>query len=444
MPINTQHDEYKKYSKRWKEMDDAMDEQDTIHAKGEAYLPKTSGMKDDTTGRYERYKQRARFPGIVRKSLTGIVGLMFEKDPEGASEDPITKTGQGNIHLGRDVARDVAAYGRSILVVDAPKPDEQGNGGNPFIVRYHPQSLINWKIDPDNPSKFTMAVFEEEHSVEDPDDIYAHKTEKRYRRYRVLDGSVHLAVLNDKNDIVEEERDLKIGSLGVFAIGSISVDPPCDPVPLLPVKDCAVAIYQISADLRQDLYQTGQKQAWMSGITQEQYDANIKAGYGAGSTWFLGQEGQAGLLESSGSSYDDAANERDYEFKEAAKYAVDLTQRSDSSESGRALQIRAAAQHASIYTMADSISIGITQAISFMAAWGGNSEPEPFRIRTEFSNEEAVDQIINALNSAVNSRNAPQSAVFNAVRRAGYSDLSDEDMRKEIDSQDGLLPGEGG
>jgi hypothetical protein len=440
MPIDTKHSEYEKFSTRWDEMEDALDEQDTIRKKRETYLKATSGMIDDNYANYESYINRARFPGITRKALTGIIGLLFEKDPEGLTEDIVTRSGQTSLELAREVTRSVAAYGRSVLVVDAPKRNEDGSGGGkPYIARYHPKKLINWKVNPDNTSELLLAVFEEDQPVENSEDQYVHDTVKRFRRYTKVNGVVELAVLDKEGKVVEGPHSIAGDTIPVFTIGSIDTNPGCDPVPLLPVKDCAVSIYNVSADLRQDLYSSGQKQQTMSGVTRDQYEANTKLGYGAGGVWYMGQEGKAELLESTGTAYESAAAERMYEHEEASKYAVELATKSDSAESGRALEIRAATQHASIFTMADSISIGLTAAMAFAAKWNGSPEPLPFVLKTEFSGGSITGQDITALSTGVMQRTVPQSVLNRALRLAGYTELTDKEMKDEIDTGGGNL-----
>ncbi len=432
--ITTKHPELAKYEPRWERMADALDEQDVIHNKSQDYLPKTSGMEGSVDGdkRYDAYKRRARWYGIVRQTLTGIVGLMFEKNPEGTDEAVVTRTGQNNVELARDVARDISSFGRSILLVDAPK---KGGNGKPFIVRYHPSALINWKTDTENGSQFTLAVLKEAWPDPDLDDEFSHDTVGRYRVYRKVEGRVSVTVYDGEGDVIEDERPLTVKEIPIFAIGSIGVDPACDPVPLLPVADAAVAIYQISADLRQDLYSSGQKQPYQKGVTEEQYDANLAIGYGAGGCWILPMDGEAGLIESTGSAYASASAERAFEFDQAASYAVKMTQKNDGAESGRALEIRAAAQHASIYTMADSISIGVNMACEARSKWAAEPAPVPFAIRTEFTSSEAFDQIMNALNTAINSGNAPRTPMFELLRRNGLTELTDEEQQAEINEQ---------
>lgn len=437
MSVTTQHPDYTKFAPRWDEMDDALDEQDTIHAKGEKYLPKTSGMIGaEGDKRYETYKKRARFPGIVRQTLTGIVGLMFEKDPYGSSEDdlPVTPDGLTPTQLARDVARAVGSYGRSLLLVDAP----EGDGGVPYIARYHPKSLINWKID-DDTGLFSLAVLMEDWEKEGNDE-FSHETEKRYRVYRKTGDGVTVEVREEGDEIIEPERVLPgLNVIPLIAIGSISVDPGVDPVPLLPVKDCAVAAYQIGADLRQDLYESGQRMYYMIGGTEEQYKANTNTGTGNGVCWWGPEGTEFGLVESNGNNYKDASAERQHEIETAATYAVKLVQNNDRAESGRAMQIRASAQHASIYTMADSISQGMQAALALRAKWAGEqADPEKFMLRTEFSNQEAAEQMITALNNAVSAMNLPVSVLFEAVRRAGLTDMSDDELRMEIENEGGL------
>jgi len=49
--------------------------------------------------------------------------------------------------------------------------------------------------------------------------------------------------------------------------------------------------------------------------------------------------------------------------------------------------------------------------------------------------------MITSLNNAINSGNAPQSAMFEAIRKTGLSEKSDDEMRSEIETTGGLTFG---
>lgn len=443
--ITTEHPEHVKFSKRWVMMNDALGDEDDIKGKGEKYLPKTGGMKanDDDDTRYKAYKARARFPEITTQALTAMNGLIFENDPDGVTDDIITNAGQSNIEFARDVTRAVASKGRDILVVDAP-PGSQG-GGDPFIARYSAESLINWKSMPGKPSDIRLAIFKE--AVEDASSgEYGHETETQYRQYRRVDNKIEVSVwmmINDKAIMIDEPVVLPVDFMPVIAVGSIDSVPNCDPIPLLPVARCAIAYYQLSADYRMSLHVNNNPTPWLKGVNQEQYSAIQAIGIGAGSLWSIGEnpDAEVGFLETTGASHADSRTAMEDELKQAETYAVRLTQSSDSPESGVAISKRAASQHASIYTIADSVSIAVTQAQRMRAIWAGEAEPEDFKLDAKIDEEYAGEQMINALNTAINSGNAPRSSLYEAIRKAGLSPLDNQQMTAEIETDGGNLLG---
>jgi len=123
--IDTEHPEYINFALRWTIMTDAFSDEDAVKLKNTEYLPKTGGMiaNDHDGKRYDAYKLRARFPEITTQAQTSMVGLIFENDPVGESDDIISNTGQANKAFARDVVRAVAGKGRDILVIDAPRRD---------------------------------------------------------------------------------------------------------------------------------------------------------------------------------------------------------------------------------------------------------------------------------------------------------------------------------
>lgn len=435
MSVDTKHPQYLKNSPRWSVIDDWLDEQDVIRSKGEKYLPKTSGMKKATNGneQYTAYLSRARAPSVARSALSGIMGLVFKKDPVGGeSTDPVTNTGLSVIQLARDATRAVVTHGRVALVVDAPS-----EGGDPYITIYSAHNVINWKTKPHNEYELELLVLEEQ---KESGDEFSHDTKTQYRVYRAEGDQATVQLYNDKQLPIDEPIVLPSGRISAVIIGSINTSPDCDPIPLHPVVNCAIAAYQVSADLKQDLFLSGQKQLYMAGCTEEQFQANLSAGYGSGSAWYLGEEGSAGFLESTGNSYAEMSQEREHELSQAETYAVSITRRGDGDESGKALQIRAAAQHSSIYTIADSVSIGINQALQMRAKWAGLPAPETFYLQTDFTDTFASEQMLRALNDAVNSLNAPRSSMFELLRQSGLTSEEDEELERQIREDSTALP----
>ena len=441
MPIDTKHPDHIKYSPRWEKMNDALEDEMHIKDKGEEYLKKTAGMiKNAETGniQYEHYKSNARYMEITTAALTGIMGLVFEREPLGVDDVVITKTGQSNEAFARDVLRGVAGKGRDPIVVDAPK-----EGGNPYVCRYPAESLINWKVD--EQQRITLAVFQEKIGKE-TDDIYSHDCEIQYREYRKLDsGPIQVSQKNSKGENILEPIILTTprNEMPIKIPGSIDNLPACDPIPLLPVAYCAFGHYRKSALYEHALYMMSQPTPYTKCVSADQYNAIVAQGLGSSSLLNLGDSADAdiGLLEVNGMSIDAIYKAMQDELSRAETHAVRLTQNNSGVEAAEALRIRASAQHASIYSIAHSVSLAVSWAQEFRAEWSGFAKPEPFQIKTEFHGSEAGEQMIRALNEAVNAQNAPREALWEVLRRSGVTNQTNGEIADAIAKQG---PGAGG
>jgi len=440
MPITTEHPEYTRKKALWRTIADCLEDESIVKAAGPTYLPKTGGMEaNDASGKsYDAYRARARFPDITSEALTGIIGLVFEEPPEGASEEPITPSGQTNTDLARDTLRGCATRGRDILLVDAPR-----EGGEPFVTRYGAEALINWRVDPARPSDLLLAVLEEQEPA--AADLYGHETRTVYRRYFRESSEAPIEVTRW---IVEDEVErrieppilLPVPFMPIVCVGSIDILPGCDPLPLLPVGRCALAYYRKSASYEHSLYLAGQPTPYVTGLDQEQYDQIRRQGIGSSALWHLGDDGRAGFLETSGIGLKEQREGMAMELHQAETYAVRLVQRQAGGvESAAAMAMRAAAQHASIYSLADGVSDGVQRAERMRARWSGRADPARFRLRTEFSEQYASEQMVAAIDRAVTSGNAPRSVLFETFRRANLTSKSDEELAAEIEAS-GAIP----
>jgi len=198
---------------------------------------------------------------------------------------------------------------------------------------------------------------------------------------------------------------------------------------------CAIAADQLSSDYLGSITVNGSPTPYQAGGSFEQYDANRKAGIGTGSFMYVPEGGSLAYLETSGNDHESARNAMKDELKQAETYAVRLTQSGEQAESGTAIARRAASQHASIYTIADSVSIAITRAQEMRDQWNATPASEPFKLDATVDEELAAAQMITAMNNATNSGNAPRSAMFNLLRQAKLSQLTDEEMIDEINTQ---------
>lgn len=425
------HEQYTQQIPLVERVRDAIKGQHHVRSQGENYLPKTSGMKargSDGNSQYNAYKAKARFPTITQDAENGIIGLAFESLPAiDIPYDVVTRNNRGVVDLSRTQLREVLEAGRSIMVVDAPV-----TGGDPYIVEYKAEDLINWSVDDEDDSKLTAALFEEKKFKDD--DVYKTESVKQYREYLLVDGVATIQIRDKNFDPVDDPITLPLNYLPVFVLGSVDNLPDWDSIPLLPVSDCAFSMYQTSADHKQFLYAYGQDTPWATGVDSDDTENIISSGLGAGSFLFASSpEASFGVLGTGGQGSDEIyINDFDREKKTAEQYTVSISQNGAGVEAAESIKLRAVTRHATIYTILNSVSSGIQEAITCMMQWSGKSGDPVFELNTDFTSIDVPSQLITAINAGVAQQIYPRSVSRNVVRMAGYTELTDDEMDTEI------------
>jgi hypothetical protein len=140
------HPEYQYWMFWWQLMRDSLVGEVEIKRKNERYLPK---MKDMTPEEYEAYLSRAVFFNMTQRTLTGLQGTLFNRNPviEGLPEDldtsNISKDGQTLDQFVKTAAREVISMGRYGVLLDM---DEAGKRP-PYMAGYITENITDWTIE---------------------------------------------------------------------------------------------------------------------------------------------------------------------------------------------------------------------------------------------------------------------------------------------------------
>ena len=421
---------------------DCIKGQHHMQMQGHIYLPYVGGMvaRWDNGGKeqYEAYKKRARFTNLVQDTENGIIGLAFKDEP--ISETPFD-TFEGNIRvqakitnngrtaelLARSQLREILETGGGVMVVDAPS----GSGGDPYVAEYPSECLIDWAVD-DNDNSRLIAIKLREEYFQDVD-TYKINKKIRFRQYLIEDGRVNVYLQNDKGEDLQDVFTIPLSYIPVFTPGSVDNLPDLDPIPLLPVADSAIAMYQISADYRQWLHVQGQGTVVITGADGAACEQAFSQGMGTGACWGIdGDNVKVNILESSAGQIENYMKAMDHERLIAEQYMIAVTSQGSGIEAAESLKLRAATKHATVHSVINSLSTGIQDVLNCMSEWAGKSGKSVFKISADFTENEINSQLITALNAAVNSQNLPKSVIQNAVRKAKLIDLTNEQMDGEI------------
>lgn len=437
--MNDFHPEYIKKAPLWKKVRLAMEGQQAIHDAGTDFLPMTSGMKKKDTklkdSLYEAYKLRARFYPLIDGYIDTVIGLSTENDLVlEMTHDPksVTKNGLSVDELTLQCLENVSSLGRHILVNDA-------DDGKPYIVQYVAEALVDWATD--DYDQFIWAKFEEVYDANE--DITERDLQKRYREYLLVDNKWTVYVKDESGNYLSEpvEIALPVDEEGlqlcpITVLGSRNNKTDIDNIPALPIVECSIAAYQVSADYRQSLFGLGQPTPYITGVNNDDVERILESGMGVGALWAISDPtAKVGFLETSGANAKDFVVEINRELELGKEQALKVVNQTSNAETAQAVSIRTNAQRATVWTIFSSVSEGIKRALMILNKWQSFSDQVEFEIKAEFSQGDAEYNMLNALNSTVNAMNAPQSVIFQWMRDNKLTEKTDEELADEISMQ---------
>jgi len=234
----------------------------TIKAQGERFLPKPSGYSkagghaDGGTAAYGAYKKRAQFSDIMSVSIGAMVGIIHQR--EIAIELPSAleylhenvngrRMSMSDFH--KRITRELLIMGRYGVLADAPS-----GGGDPFLSGYNAETIINW--DEDGGDFYVLDESDNERTG-----FYWTYVEK-YRVLQMIEGRYQqeLHKGGSSEDITPTSRGGNVIQRIPFVVASAKdIGPDVESPPLAGVARAALAMYQLSADYRLQLYMSGQE-----------------------------------------------------------------------------------------------------------------------------------------------------------------------------------------
>lgn len=243
----------------WRLMRDAMDGEAIVKARGETYLPMPDGFKNNPAiqdALYSRYKGYATFPAILAPTVAAMIGIIHGKEikiemPEAMMY--LWEDADGNglplEAFHRRITRELIIIGAYAVLADAPE-----GGGNPFMTGYSRDTLINWDVD---------WWVTDESSIRREGFVW-----KQLEAYRVFQvgPTGYEQILFEAPNLAQGETIIVLGRGREalpripFAVGTaVDLSPRIEAPPLIGVANAAMAMYQLSADYRWQLYMSGQE-----------------------------------------------------------------------------------------------------------------------------------------------------------------------------------------
>lgn len=411
MSVKNQHKAYQDMLPKWQRCRDVAAGQDAIHAAGTNYLPK---LKDQSSDDYLSYVLRATFYNATWRTIVGLQGMLFRKPPTvdvSATVNPmLDDVTMGGVPLrifALSVTEECLVVGRCGLFVDYPVVDAEtmtladakAFNLRPSMSIYKAEAIINWRTRIINNKCVLSQVVLQEVYCEQEDEFTDGKPEDRYRVLDLVDMQVgdtmqtvyriRLFKVNDKGDDEQIGEDSfphmggkTLDYIPFYFIGVDDTTPEVDEPPLLDLVDMNLAHYRVSADYEHGCHFTGLATAVISGYSIQEGE---KLYIGSQSAWvFPDPNATATFLSLDHDFVALAANIEKKEQQMAILGARMLEQQKRAAESADMAAIHRTGEQATLASAAQSISMGIRNALQTFSNWAGATGEVKFDLNRDF------------------------------------------------------------
>lgn len=372
MPINNVHQEYKDMLPSWVACRDVFAGERAVKAAGTKYLPRLSAQKEAD---YQNYKLRATFFNITAKTLNALTGLVMSK-PVITQYDELLKAyfeDRDGVQLGELVGlsvQEVLLMGRFGLLVDAPV-----GGGQPIILTYSAESIINWSTTADG--KLEWVVLKE--LVQQPltSDRFVLESVVQYRLLELVDGVYTVQLYDDQNKPVGPQVTPQVNGQPLSEIPFIIMNPSgtdagIEKSPMEDIVNMNLSLYRTSADLEWGRHFTGLPTPVISGV-----DSSTTLTIGGTQAWVLPDpNAKAYFLEFTGQglqSLEKAMSEKQGQLATMSARMIDQSTRG--SESAEAVRLRYLSESSTLSQVCSTIDKALNLVYGWVATFIGVDKP---------------------------------------------------------------------
>lgn len=447
--VNKTHKDYDDLIDRWITCDDVSDGQHAVHKKGERYLPR---LKEQSDSDYRDYKNRTSFYNATWRTIAGLQGLIFRKNPiltvsssiENLLTD-VTLEDQSIYEFSYELTEEMLTTGRVGILVSYPEQSTEGMTQadvaklnlRPYMRMYDAETIINWSYgNVNNVSQLTMVVLTEEY--EEQLNEFETKCETRYRVLDLDGGRYRVRVfrINDKDqdELVSEVCPIMNGNYMAFI--PFVVDRDIDEPPLIDLVYTNLSHYQMSASYENGCFRCGIPQPWIAGYTAEQ--GGEKLSIGANTAWvFSDPQARAGYLEFTGAGLGALENNLNRKEQQMAILGARmLSPDKKGVEAADTAAIHRSGENSVLSGVSRMLSKMISKALSIMDKIIGGDGEASIQLNTDFFEKSLTPQEATAYIQLIQSGTCSHEAIFDNLQIKGFypDDLTFEDEQARIDT----------
>lgn len=445
----------------------------TVKDMGTKYLPMPNGSDTsvENKARYKAYKDRAVFFNATRRTLSGLVGQVFMRDPvvkvPAAMDIVVEDASGGGVSLDQQAKKSLTmtlAYSRSGLLVDYPTTGgnttaEQRDNGEirAVISTYSPMEIINYRVYMRGAIAYLGLVMIAE-SYAFADDGFELKTGCQFRELRINDDGDYVQQIwreeyptqYDGSKLPKNGNTYKLFNgplvmtgpdgqplkeIPFLFLGSDNNDPNPDNPNFYDLASINIAHYRNSADYEQICYVVGQPTPVIKGVTKQWVDEMWGGKLNFGSTGGIvlpdTQYAEATLLEVSENGM--AKEAMDQKESMMVALGAKLVEVKEVQRTAFETKVEATSEGSVLSTTAKNVAAGYLWALKKAAMFAGLPEDGiEFELNTDFDiarmTPEEVKQTIDTWQKGA----ITFTEMRDVLRKAGQATEEDEIAKASI------------
>lgn len=437
---------------------DAIAGSPAVKAARTKYLPKPNpeDVSEGNNRRYKAYLTRAMFYGVTGRTLRGLSGQIFMREPVIEVPDSMKvlvddTSGEGVslVQLAKKMAGFILPFGRAGLFVDYPVTNGQvtaeqleNEGIRPTITGYGPTQIINWRTRKRGAISVLSMVVLEEPYVES-DDGFEVKLGTQWRVLLLSADDVYSCEIWRKDAARSFFRFNATTPLDASGkpfrdipfcfLGAENNDSEVDAPPMFDLADINMGHYRNSADHEENLYMSAQATPVLIGLTESWADKYFKEGVGLGarSSIPLPVGGDAKLIQAEEVSA--LATEMEHKERQMVALGAKLVEQKEVQRTATEASQEEASESSTLSNVANNLSLGFTWALGWAAMFIGVSEAT---IVCTFNNDFDIAKMTPAERAQTVTEWQAEAITWSemraALRKSGVATKTDEEAETEI------------
>lgn len=465
--------EYEDNLSKWRLISDCLEGEETLKGSTTDYLPMPNpeDMSVENVKRYENYVQRAVFYNVTKRTLNGLVGQVFTKEPEvdlpealKLLEEDVDGSNVSLVQQSRKTLKEILSKGRAGLFVDYPKTEnsitrEQELKGIivPTIINYTAEQIINWRTKKTGAKKILSLVVINEFVNQESKDGFELENVEQWKVLKLNEAGVYVIehwqydeklkeYFRSEEDVFPTDSSGKNLEYIPFAfVGVENNDDKIDPAPLYDISNLNVAHFRNSADYEESVFLVGQPTPIFTGLTEHWVTEVLKGEIHLGSRASvpLPENASGTLLQAQPNTLVFEAME--HKEKQMVALGAKLIERKEVQRTATEARNDNTSEMSVLIMAANNVSSAYLQALAFALEFtsGKGSEAEIiFQLNTEYStltlSSEEQKQLIELWQSGA----IVVEELRQKLKHANVATLELEEYKVLVEQEIGKLPSE--